>query len=233
MEWLKTLNGIIITGVILTVIVLIESLEFVPWAPYFLVYAILGIVIPLWLKTYSFGGFSETFRKNLKLFIVLLVLSIIILTVADFIHNTVAAMTGVAGDPMYDFFAALEALSEKAGIKFGISSLSAKLIYAVYIIIWAPIGEELFYRGYMYGEMKKKISKFWAAIISTAFFGIRHATHFFFLLPEYPLIPALYWAVHAAIFGFIMVYAYEKTDSLYIPMSIHFLTNILNAMIEV
>ncbi|MGQ4914101.1 MAG: CPBP family intramembrane glutamic endopeptidase [Candidatus Asgardarchaeia archaeon] len=227
MEALRNPSGVILVGIVLTLIVLIESLEIIPWSPYFLIYAALAIIIPIWLKSYKFGKLVDVFKQNLVFIVIIFVIIAVFSVAIDFIYEQLLVSSGLSGDPMYDFNAALVALAHKAAIKFGISDLNATLIYAVYIIVWAPIGEELFYRGYMYGELKQRMNKYAAMLISTFFFGIRHATHFFFLLPEYPLIPGIYWAVHAFIFGLIIVYLYEKTDSLYPPMIIHFLANVL------
>jgi len=106
------------------------------------------------------------------------------------------------------------------------------LIYAMYVLIWAPIGEELFYRGYVYGELREKYGFAISTLISSFFFGIRHSTHFLLLLPSFPTVSATYWTVSTFFFDIIMVYAYEKSDSLYTPMLIHFLVNVISIMLQ-
>ena len=220
---------VILIGLVLTVIVAVESLYPIPWSPYFLIYAALAIAIPLYTKSYKFGSFSDNFRGHkLKIFIVVLVVGIILTIGLDTLTNTILTNAGLADNPYYSLPAALVALAESAGIKFGITTTTAMLIYAFYIIIWAPIGEELFYRGYVYGELKEKYGLLGATLISTFFFGIRHATHMLFL-PTYPLIAGLYWAFSAFVFGLVMVYAYEKTESLYVPMIVHLIVNLIQA----
>jgi len=222
--------GIISISVLLTIIVFIESLAFVPWAPYFLIYAILAIAIPIYLKTYRFHSFKEVISKHAKIIIILLIIAIAYEVIMDIIHSTLLALYNAKGDPYYDFYAALELLAQKAGEKFNISADTAIAIYGIYVIIWAPIGEELFYRGYVYGELREKYGEITALLISSFFFGIRHFTHFFFITPT-PVIPAAWWAIHAFFFGFIMVYSYKKTDSLYPPMLIHLITNLISTAI--
>ncbi|RLI31632.1 hypothetical protein DRO48_00115 [Candidatus Bathyarchaeota archaeon] len=223
-------GGVIAIGVLLTLIVLLESLPSCPWSPYFLVYAFFAIAIPLWLRACKFGRLSEVLRRHWKVFLVVLVVSFVYDVGADLLYGWLISSMGLAGNPQYDFGAALEALAAGAAVKFGISKGMAMLIYALYILIWAPIGEELFYRGYMYGVLQDRYGVYASAIISTVFFSIRHFTHFFFLTPNVPVIPGLWWALSVFPFGLLMVYAYRKTDSLHIPIIIHFLTNIVDAL---
>lgn len=226
-EKLKDPNMAILVTIVLTVIVAIESLYFVPWAPYFLIYSALAIIIPLYTKSYKFGRITEIFKdEKLKFFIVALIAAFAYSLIMDNLYALILESSGLKNNPYFDLNAALVELATAAGLKFGISTFDAILIYAIYVIIWAPIGEELLYRGYLYGEMKKKYGILVSTIVSTFFFGIRHTVHFL-MLPNFPLVSALYWALHAFIFGLIMVYAYEKTDTLYAPMIIHFLANLL------
>ena len=231
-EKLSGPHNAVIIAIILTILVAIESIYVIPWAPYFLIYAALAIMIPYWLHAYKFRKIRELGEKEqLTMFVIFLGISFIVLLTVDFIYSFLLSTYGLKLDPMYDLSAALENLAFVAAGKFNITTESAFLIYAIYVMIWAPIGEELFYRGYLYGELRKKYGIITSNIISSFLFGIRHATHFLFLLPDYPLIPGLYWSLHAFIFGIIIAYAYEKTDNLCIPMLIHFLFNLISAAI--
>jgi len=223
-------GGAVAVGVLLTLIVLLESLPPCPWSPYFIVYAVLAIAIPLRLKTYRFGRISEVLRRHWKVSLAVLIVSLVYDVGEDVLYNQLINSMGLAGNPQYDFGAALEALAAGAAAKFGISQGDAMLVYALYVLVWAPIGEELFYRGYMYGALQDRYSVFTSAIVSTFFFSIRHFTHFFFLTPKVPIIPGLRWALSVFPFGLLMVYAYRKTDSLHIPIIIHFLTNIVETL---
>ncbi|MGQ4833883.1 MAG: CPBP family intramembrane glutamic endopeptidase [Candidatus Asgardarchaeia archaeon] len=226
-EFLNNSTGSIIIATILTILVAIESLYFVPWAPYFLIYAILATVIPIIVKTYKLGSIKDIFKgSKLTIFIVALVVAILYVFAIDYIYFGSLSIAGLYNNPYYNLNLALEELANVAGQKFGISSEDAMLIYGLYVLIWAPIGEELFYRGYLYQLTKEKYGFLAGMLISSFFFGIRHFTHLLFLLPELYLVSAIYWAIHAFFFGFIMVYAYEKTESLYPPMIIHFIVNL-------
>jgi len=223
---------ILLLGLVLTIIVALESLYYVPWSPYFLIYAILAIILPVYVKSYKFGPLKLAFSKeNIQRFIVFFLTIFIVLYIIEFCYNYILSIYGLYSDTYYNLDRALEALANKAGFKFGISAETAIGIYAIYVIVWAPIGEELFYRGYMFGGLRKKYSFNTSAIVSSLFFGVRHMTHFIFILPLYPLCAAIYWAIHTFIFGLIISHAYEKTDTLYVPILIHFLYNLIDAII--
>ncbi len=223
---------IILIGTILTVIVALESIYYVPWSPYFLIYAALAIIIPIYAKSYRFGSLRYAFsKKNLVSFIIFLTLISMVLFVIEYTYNYILSLYGFGNNPYYSLSEALHDLAEKAGLKFGINVETAIGIYAIYVIVWAPIGEELFYRGYMFGGLRNRYNFATSAILSSLFFCIRHMTHFIFLLPFYPLYAAIFWAFHTFIFGILISYAYEKTDTLYIPVLIHFLYNLIDALI--
>jgi len=221
---------IILMVALLTIIVAIESLYLIPWAPYFLIYAFLAIFIPLYTKSYKFGSIKLLAKKRvLMFFIIFLVLTIVILNAMDYVYLLILSQLDLVSNSMYNLNLALEDLASLAAKKFGITVNAAILIYAIYVLIWAPIGEELLYRGYMYGHLREKYGVITANLISSFFFGIRHATHFLFLLPNYPYVAAMYWVIHAFIFGVLIAYAYEKSETLYVPMIIHFIFNIVSA----
>jgi membrane protease YdiL (CAAX protease family) len=68
--------------------------------------------------------------------------------------------------------------------------------------------------------------------VSAAFFGLRHATHLFFLRPNVPLVAAGSWVVGTFVFGWLMSYLYEKTRSLYPLMLIHAGVNLIEIMLS-
>ncbi|MHA1617340.1 MAG: hypothetical protein ACTSX9_08560 [Candidatus Njordarchaeales archaeon] len=68
-EQLNNPSIIILLGILLTVLVAIESLYIVPWAPFFPVYAALAIIIPLYAKNYTTGSIASlTSKRNILSF---------------------------------------------------------------------------------------------------------------------------------------------------------------------
>jgi membrane protease YdiL (CAAX protease family) len=231
--WLLSEIGVIGIGIALTLIVLVESI-FPPWAPYFIFYALLAILIPLILRTYQFGSFRAVLRTHWQLTLAIFAVAVIWDSgIATWLYERVLTGLGLSGDPFYSLGAALQALADAAARKFGITADAALMLYALFILFWAPVGEELFYRGYMQGILRQSRSFKVSALVSAAFFGIRHATHLFFLWPNVPLVAAGSWVLSAFVFGLLMSYLYEKTRSLYPPMLVHVGINLIGIMLSV
>lgn len=226
-NWLLTTNGVIGISTLLTSIVLVESI-FPPWAPYFIVYAILAILIPSVLKTARFGSFRTALTSHWKIFLGCLVVAVIwdqgIFTQ---LYEYSLNRLGIGNDPFYSLNTASEILLDAAATKLDITVDSATILYALFVLVWAPIGEELFYRGYIQEVLRDTKGFRVAALVSAAFFGIRHATHLFFLWPNVPLVAAGIWSINAFGGGLLFSYLYEKTNSLYLPMLVHAGTNIV------
>ncbi|MGK9368806.1 CPBP family glutamic-type intramembrane protease [Melioribacter sp. Ez-97] len=90
------------------------------------------------------------------------------------------------------------------------SIFEASLI--VFIIAVVPaICEEVFFRGYVLSSFQLKYSPFLSALITGFFFGIYHFN-------PYGLIPLIALGTY---FG----YAAYKSESIFVPMSLHFLNN--------
>jgi hypothetical protein len=230
--WLLSRTGVIGLSIGLTVLVLVESI-FPPWAPYFILYALLAIAIPLILRTYRFGSLGTVLKSHWRLVLGVFALAVIWdQGVTVWLYERILAGFGLSGNPYYALSAALEALADAAALKFNVTPDDALMLYASFIIVWAPIGEELFYRGYVQGVLRQSSGFSTAALVSAAFFGIRHATHLFFLWPDVPLVAAASWVLGAFVFGLLMSYLYEKTHSLYPPMLVHFGVNLIGVILS-
>lgn len=91
-----------------------------------------------------------------------------------------------------------------------------KIITIVGVVVVTPVFEELFYRGYLYGVTKKYSDRFFATLFSCLIFTVAHAG-VITLLP----------IVTLAIF---LVLAYELSGSLWVPILIHMLFNLVNVV---
>jgi membrane protease YdiL (CAAX protease family) len=81
------------------------------------------------------------------------------------------------------------------------------------VAIAAPISEEIFFRGMMFGGMRRRMPMLAAAFFSAAVFGLLHALTGLSAVP--PLIA----------FGFILAVLYEKTGSIVPGILLHMLNN--------
>ena len=81
----------------------------------------------------------------------------------------------------------------------------------------APLAEELLFRGYLYGTLKRFTSPLFAAVVSAALFASAHAN-----LPA--LLPL--WGL-----AIILVISYEATKCLWVPIGIHAFFNAANIVL--
>ena len=81
------------------------------------------------------------------------------------------------------------------------------------IVIAAPIGEEVCFRGFLFGGLRERLPRIAAALISAAIFGALHATTGISAVP--PLI----------FFGLVLALLYERTGSIVPGILLHMLNN--------
>ena len=84
---------------------------------------------------------------------------------------------------------------------------------AVAVVIAAPVGEELFFRGFLFGGLRARFGFAVSAAISSVVFGLFHVV---------PLIIPIMVAV-----GFALAYVYERRGSLIAPMAAHAAFNVI------
>jgi membrane protease YdiL (CAAX protease family) len=86
-------------------------------------------------------------------------------------------------------------------------------IQILLIAIAAPIGEEVCFRGMLFGGLRERLPMWAAALISAALFGLLHVTTGISVVP--PLIA----------FGFLLALLYERTGSIVPCILLHMLNN--------
>lgn len=91
------------------------------------------------------------------------------------------------------------------------------ILSAISSIIFAPLLEELFYRGVLFNRLKIRTGIVPAMIISSFLFGIGH---------DFGGITS------AFLFGICMCILYLKTDNILVPMSVHFINNLTATLLE-
>ena len=102
-------------------------------------------------------------------------------------------------------------LPEELGIEG--SSINLALV-VVLITVVAPLGEELFFRGYFFGALRNWRGFWPAAIVTGLVFGAIH-------IGSSPI----GFTVPLAFFGFALCLLYERTGSLYPSIALHALNN--------
>jgi membrane protease YdiL (CAAX protease family) len=85
-------------------------------------------------------------------------------------------------------------------------------------VVVAPVTEEVLFRGFLYGALRRRWGPMGSICASAALFSVLHGH------------PAALLSLFAV--GFLLAYLYERTGSLVAPMAAHALTN-LNSMLMV
>ncbi len=94
---------------------------------------------------------------------------------------------------------------------------SVLILDTIGAIIFAPLLEELIFRGVLFNRLKIRTGIFPAMIISSLLFAAGH---------EFGGITS------AFIFGICMCTLYQKTDNILVPMSVHFINNIVATILS-
>ncbi|MBO4896814.1 MAG: CPBP family intramembrane metalloprotease [Clostridia bacterium] len=99
-------------------------------------------------------------------------------------------------------------------------SISMGNVYALLIIvgILAPAFEELFFRGFIYGELKFGGGFLFANIIQSVLFGFMHLN--------------VIQGIYAAIIGFVLGFVYYKTENIYLTILTHIIFNASNILVS-
>lgn len=97
----------------------------------------------------------------------------------------------------------------------GVDESTAGLIAGGFlIIVVAPISEEIFFRGFMFGALRTRLSLWPAAAISAAVFSLLHLSG-----GDFTIVPPL------LVLGLLFAWLYQYTGSLGPPIALHMLNN--------
>jgi membrane protease YdiL (CAAX protease family) len=83
------------------------------------------------------------------------------------------------------------------------------------IVVAAPVSEEIFFRGFIFGGLRGRLSFPLAGLISAGIFGLFHFTG----AGSLGVLPQL------AVLGFALCWVYEETGSIYPTIAMHALNN--------
>jgi membrane protease YdiL (CAAX protease family) len=93
-------------------------------------------------------------------------------------------------------------------------STLAAIAGAILIVVFAPISEEIFFRGFMFGALRTRLSLWPAAAISASVFALLHLSS-----GDLSIVPPL------AVLGLLLAWLYEYSGSLGPPIALHMLNN--------
>ena len=145
----------------------------------------------------NFKNFLRNIFYGVVGYIALIPVLIAIVAVTAFVINITKYVP--AKQPVVELF-----LREKDTVFLTYASLFAAIV--------GPIIEELFFRGFMYGALKKYIGVFWSIMLTAAIFAALH-THPVGFLPIMAL-------------GCLLAYLYERTGTLVSSITVHMTHNL-------
>ena len=95
---------------------------------------------------------------------------------------------------------------------------------ALALVVVAPVGEEFFFRGFVYAALRNRLSVLWATLVTGSLFGLVHLASG---AASPTAVPVL------ALAGFALCLLYERTRSLYPNIALHMTMNATAASIAI
>ncbi|MBR2557152.1 MAG: CPBP family intramembrane metalloprotease [Methanobrevibacter sp.] len=197
--------GIIVTSILL-IILMITTGDFLESGETF---AIVLLIIASILFIFAFWGskgignsFSELLdRDTQKIILIVLVLNMFFAMLLPCLISNLEVFLSMM-DPAFLAAETIEDVTTSDPLMFDIATS----------IIFAPILEELVFRGILFNRTKLRIGIIPAMVLSSAIFGSLHQVG---------------GMTSAFLFGICMCILYLQTDNILVPMSIHFLNNFI------
>lgn len=226
---LVSVPGVLLVAALLTLLCRIETTA-APWSPYFFGYGALALAIPLWLGRAPIKPLRLSGKPLWKVTAAVAVLAVAVDSgVFTLGYDRLLQYAGLY-QPFYSISGASNLMVETVAQRQHVSAITAMGIFGVMVLLWAPVAEELFYRGYVYGSLKRHLPLAAAWGISVAVFGLRHAIHFFYLWPHLS-VAGVVWVCSMLIFGSLMTWLYERTGGLGPSMVVHLLVNMAGILV--
>lgn len=204
--------GILIAGIITGSLLLIFPVDDESGDIFLTIFLFIGVL----LFSYALMG-TTGLEKNLKnLFesdtrneiIYILIINLLFAFLFTFLVSFLDIIIGFT-DPTWISIWDIDSIDAESGII---------ILDSIITIIFAPLLEELVFRGILFNRLKIRTGIIPAIIISSFIFGIGH---------EFGGMTS------AFIFGICMCTLYLKTDNILVPISVHFLNNVLATVINI
>jgi uncharacterized protein len=183
-----------------------------PWAPFYVVYVALATGLPLVLPRPDL----LTVPKERVRFLVVAVLLAVALQVIVRLMTRRVDLAGMFGG-MFGVAAA----------RWGRPPEVIAKVYVLGILIWAGLGEELFYRKYLQTRLRLRWGTLASIVVASALFAVRHAVQMLLLWPHVPWLTVTVWVNATFVVGLALGWLYEVSASIWPPVICHYLFNLL------
>ena len=211
-----------IAAVLLTAIAAVESAKLFPYAPFFLVYGSLAVAASLYYRGIYLSRLKIAPRECLRLSLVSVFVGIIYIFVFVGLVGWFLRYSGGIRSLDWDIIFIYRFICQ--GI--ALSPVIKNTVLFLFIVIWAGVVEELFYRGALFGYLRGKNSFFKAALASSFFFGLRHSLQLLYISP-YPAGAGAIYFLFSFLAGMLLSGLYEKTKCLTVCIVTHTAVNLL------
>lgn len=203
-------------GLLITIIGALESLKAWSYSPFLWLHASLCFLIPIIFPNKKIIAKTNS-KKFLKsgLIIALICISVYLLS-----YYMLSQVNWIEELPWFNLWHTMQNLFSLYVERHGqlYTYISALFLLA----IWAPIGEELFYRKYLYLGIREHWGVFIAICISSSLFGLRHALQLVYFLPDgYPWLSGIAYFIWAGMFGVLFSWLYERSKSISVVIILH------------
>jgi membrane protease YdiL (CAAX protease family) len=197
--------------VALTAVAVLEN-TVAPWAPFYVAYAALATGLP-----FVFGAVRVARPPRPRMLPLLAAVVLALALQGAFRLVTAATDLSAMFGPL--FTAASARLHRPPEI------IAAR--YILFIQLWAGLGEELFYRGYVQAQLRHHLGPLPAIAVASVLFALRHYAQVLLTWPAVPWGPATIWVAATLLVGFALGVLYERTRSLLPPIVCHYAFNLL------
>lgn len=199
--------ALIISGVLIAVFPILEESDEL----FFIVFLLIGALLFLWAMRGTKGLdkniemlFKDDIRKKI---LYVLAINLLFAYLFMFLISSLDILAGLT-DPTWVSMWEVDTVNIDS---------SVVILDAIGAIIFAPIIEELVFRGVLFNRLKIRTGIIPAMIISSFLFAIGHE---------------IGGIISAFLFGICMCILYLKTDNILVPMSVHFLNNVIATVME-
>ena len=204
--------GIIVTGILAGVLEIIFPEIYESSELFFIVFLLIGALLFVWALRGTRGldqNIENILEENTrKEIIYVFAINLLFAFFITFLISSLDYLIGLS-DPTWISMWDVETVDMDS---------SAVILDAIGAIIFAPIMEELVFRGVLFNRLKIRTGILPAIIISSFLFAIGH---------EFGGMTS------AFLFGVCMCTLYLKTDNILVPMSVHFINNVVATILSI
>ena len=207
MTWPPALGA----ALLLTLVAALEN-TVAPWAPFYVVYATLTLGVSLLLGQADLGNLR---RPRLRHWLAAVGLAVAL-------HGLFRLI--VSGADLPGMFARV---FTTASDRLATKPETVAKWYLLFIQVWAGLGEEVFYRGYLQRNLRRRFGALPSIGTASLIFATRHYTQVLIAWPDVDWRSATIWVAATFVVSITLGGLKEKSRSLWPPILCHYLVNIL------